>query len=190
MSAIVSAMKEFSHPGMDEMEETDINRLVATTQTVSRNEWKYVADLNLDLEPDLPLVLAHGGELNQVILNMIVNAAHAIAETGVVEAGAKGKITITTRTEDDGILLSIRDTGAGIPDSVRARIFDPFFTSKEVGKGTGQGLAIAQSIIKNHGGRIHVDSEVGSGTCFQIWLPLASHLEARGQVATSPWRTA
>ncbi|MBI4881557.1 MAG: PAS domain S-box protein [Planctomycetes bacterium] len=169
---IVRAMKDFSHMGGSEMKNLDLNRAVLSTATVSRNEWKYVADLETDLDPELPAVPCLAGELNQVFLNMIVNASHAIADKAKGNPAQRGKITISTRRGDDCVEVRIADTGTGIPDEVRPRIFDPFFTTKEVGKGTGQGLAIAHNVIvKKHKGTIAVESAVGEGTTFIIRLP-------------------
>ena len=114
----------------------------------------------------------HAGEVNQAVLNIIVNAAHAIGDV-VKEAAASGRITVSTRREGDSVVISINDTGGGIPEHIRARIFDPFFTTKEVGKGTGQGLAIARSVIVDkHGGDLTVETEVGVGTTFHLRLPI------------------
>ncbi len=152
---IVRAMKEFSHPGTVEKVATDLNHAIQTTITVARNEWKYVADLVTDLDPNLPSAPCVQGEFNQVILNLIVNAAHAIRDVvGQVE-GAKGTIKITTRAEPEWARIEIADTGTGISEKNRRRIFEPFFTTKEVGKGTGQGLALARATIVNkHGGQL------------------------------------
>jgi len=170
---IVRAMKEFSHPGAVEMVPANLNHAIQTTATVARNEWKYVAELVTDLAPDLPLVPCVPGEFNQVILNLIVNAAHAINDVVKDTEGAKGVIKITTRVEGDSARIDISDTGAGIPMEVRHRIFEPFFTTKEVGKGTGQGLAIARAtIVTKHGGQLTFESTVGQGTTFTILLPL------------------
>jgi PAS domain S-box-containing protein len=176
IATIVRAMKEFSHPGSDEKTCVDLNKAIESTVTVSRNEWKYVADLTTDLAPDLPLVPCLIGQFNQVILNMIVNASHAIADV-VKGTGGKGTITIGTSHVGDFVEVRISDTGMGIPESIRHKIFDPFFTTKEAGRGTGQGLAIARSVVVDkHGGTIAVDSEVGKGTTFLIRLPLHSSL--------------
>ncbi len=173
VTRIVSAMKEFSHPSLEEMIQTDINSALQSTVTVSRNEWKYVADIDWRLEPSLQSVICLPGELNQVFLNIIVNAAHAIAD--VVEGGEKGTITIRTRNDGDHVEISIADTGGGIPENIRHRIFDPFFTTKEVGKGTGQGLAIAHNVITaKHRGALCVQSEEGKGSTFIIRLPVSS----------------
>lgn len=173
ISRIVKAMKEFSHPGSNEKTATDINRAIETTITVARNEWKYVAEVELQLDSALPMVPCLQGELNQVILNLIVNAAQAIASVVGDGSTGKGKIVIRTRPLKDSIEISIRDTGPGIPASIQSRIFEPFFTTKPVGKGTGQGLAMAHStIVKRHQGRIWFETEIGQGTTFFIQLPL------------------
>lgn len=173
IAKIVKAMKEFAHPGSDERTAIDINKAIESTITVARNEWKYVADMETDLDPSLPLVPCLPGELNQVFLNIIVNAAHAIAD--VVGDGGKGKgtIKVATRKKPSGIEIRIGDTGTGIPEHVRDKIFTPFFTTKKVGKGTGQGLAISHDVIvKKHGGAIAFETEVGKGTAFIINLPV------------------
>jgi len=170
---IVQAMKEFSHPGTKEKTPINLNKAIQNTITIALNEWKYVAEMATEFDSSLPLVSGLPGELNQVILNMIINAAHAIAD--VVGDGAKGKGTITVSTCHDGNWAEIRvsDTGTGIPENIRSRIFDPFFTTKKVGKGTGQGLTISHSVIVDkHGGTIHFDTEMGKGTTFIIRLPL------------------
>ncbi|MEA3207376.1 MAG: two-component system, NtrC family, sensor kinase [Chthoniobacter sp.] len=173
VSKIVGALKEFSHPGGHEKTPTDLNHAIQSTITVATNEWKYVAEIVTDLAPDLPLVPCLPDEFNQVILNMVVNASHAIGD--VIGDGTKGRgtITITTRLDADAVEIRLRDTGTGIPERVRARIFDPFFTTKGVGRGTGQGLAIAHAVIVDkHGGSIQVESEVGLGSTFILRLPI------------------
>jgi len=173
IAAIVRAMKEFSHPGTGEKAPVDVNKTIESTVTVARNEWKYVADVELDLDPDLPLVPGYEGDLKQVFLNLLVNAAQAIGEVVGDGSQGKGKIIIRTRQEDDWVVVEFIDNGPGIPERLQSRIFEPFFTTKPVGKGTGQGLAIAHSVIvKKHEGRIEVESEAGSGTTFRVWLPL------------------
>jgi PAS domain S-box-containing protein len=172
VSTIVGAMKEFSHPDTKEKIPLDLNRAINSTITVARNEWKYVADLETEFDPSLPLISCLPGEFNQVILNLIVNAAHAIAD--VVKKGGpeKGKITVQTKNCAEWVEIRIQDSGTGIPKKVQSRIFDPFFTTKEIGKGTGQGLAIARSVIVDkHGGSIHFETEEGKGTTFIIRLP-------------------
>ncbi len=173
ISSIVRAMKEFAHPGHKEKAPANLNQALQTTLAIARNEYKYVAEVTTEFG-DLPPVLCHVGDLNQVFLNLIVNAAHAIADV-VGRNGEKGTIAIGTWREGDLARIDISDTGAGIPAAIRPRIFEPFFTTKEVGKGTGQGLAIARSIVTTkHGGSLSFESEVGKGTTFTIRLPILS----------------
>ncbi len=177
VTSIVRAMKDFSHPG-GAMEPYDINDGIRTTLTVARNEYKYHADVELDLDESLPPVPCDQGGVKQVLLNIIVNAAQAIGERHAAERARgestrRGTIRIATRREGDDLIVSISDTGCGIPESVRERIFEPFFTTKPVGKGSGQGLAIVHRIIaKQHGGRLEVDSVPGEGSTFRIALPI------------------
>jgi len=189
VASIVHAMKEFSHPGTREKTRIDLNAAIESTVTVSRNEWKYVADMVTEYDAALPYVNCLPGELNQVILNVIVNAAHAIADVSprsqvqlgnearlgseTNETKGKGKITIKTRRDGEFVEIAISDTGSGIPEKIRRQVFDPFFTTKPVGRGTGQGLAIAHNVIvERHGGAITFNTEVGKGTTFIIRLPI------------------
>lgn len=175
ISSIVLAMKEFSHPGSKEKQQTDLNRLLETTVTVTSNEWKYVADIDKQLDERLPLTPCLPNEMGQVFLNILVNAVHAIIEKmGKNPEGEKGLITITSKALTDQIEITFTDTGCGIPQKIGDKIFDPFFTTKEVGKGTGQGLAISHDIIvKKHGGTLDFISTEGRGTTFIIRLPQA-----------------
>ena len=174
IAKIVGAMKEFSHPAVDKAP-YDLNRAINSTITVASNEWKYVADLKTDLDSALPPVPVMPGAFNQVILNILVNAAHAIGVVVAERPGTKGTITVSTRKVSNWAEIRIQDTGSGIPNEVRDRIFDPFFTTKEVGKGTGQGLAIAHDVIvKKHHGTISVETAVGQGSTFILRLPLES----------------
>jgi PAS domain S-box-containing protein len=169
---IVRAMKEYSHPGNGSMVSADLNKLIENTVAVAQNEWKYVADMAMKLDPMLPQVACIAGEFNQVILNLIVNAAHAIGDRIKAELSPKGLITIATRAVTNGVEVRVQDTGTGIPEGARSKIFFPFFTTKAVGKGTGQGLAIAHAVIvKKHGGTIDFETEIGAGTTFIIKLP-------------------
>lgn len=173
VSQIVRAMKEFSHPGSMEKRAIDLNRAIETTLTICRNEWKYLATVETHLDPDLPLVPCIEGEINQVLLNLIVNGAQAISEV-VSGEGSMGKITLSTCRDGDWAQVSIADTGTGIPEHIRGRVFDPFFTTKEVGKGTGQGLMLAHTVVvTKHGGQIWFDSEIGKGTTFFVRLPIS-----------------
>jgi len=179
VSVIVKAMKKFSHPGSGEKSAVDINEAVENTIVVARNEWKYVAEVQTDLDRELPPVYCLPGDFNQVVLNILVNAAHAVAAK-VEGAGDKGRILVSTSRDDGYLRLDIADNGAGIPEENRGKIFDPFFTTKEVGKGTGQGLAIAhQIIVEKHGGSIDFQSEVGIGTTFTIRIPFGEAKASR-----------
>ena len=178
IAKIVQAMKIFAHPGGEEKEPVDINKAIEKTITISRHEWKYVAELKTDFDESLLLVPCFQAELNQVILNLIVNAAHAIAEANKDNPSQMGTIHISTRREDNGAKIHISDTGSGIPQEIRHKIFDLFFTTKEPGKGTGQGLAISHSVIvEKHKGTITLESREGKGTTFIISLPFVSEPE-------------
>ncbi|MEM7309905.1 MAG: ATP-binding protein [Planctomycetota bacterium] len=175
---IVLSMKEFSHPGVEDMSHVDLNQAIESTITVATNEWKYVAEVETDFDEDLPSVPCMAGEVNQVVLNMIVNASHAIADVVGDGADGKGKIRISTRRLGEDAEIRIADTGAGIPEDARHRIFDPFFTTKGVGRGTGQGLSIAHAVVvKKHRGALEFESELGKGTTFVVRLPLRQELD-------------
>jgi len=172
VSKIVRGMKEFSHPGTEEKRAVNLNRAIETTITVARHEWKYCADVVTRFDEELPLVPCLIGEFNQVMLNLIINAAHAVA-AAIGEEARKGILTITTRREGEWAEVSVTDTGTGIAPEIRSRIFEPFFTTKPMGKGTGQGLALAHSVIvKRHQGQLWFETEVGRGTTFFLRLPL------------------
>jgi signal transduction histidine kinase len=172
VATIVRSMKEFAHPDSIEMAPVDLNRAIESTLVIARNEYKYVADVESRFAT-LPPVRCHAGDINQAVLNIVVNAAHAIADV-VAGTPARGRITVTTALDgDDTVVVTIADTGGGIPEAIRDRVFDPFFTTKEVGRGTGQGLAIARAIVVDrHRGELTLDSEVGRGTTCFIRLPL------------------
>ncbi|MEN6374898.1 MAG: PAS domain S-box protein [Smithella sp.] len=173
VSKIVQAMREFSHPGGENMTDMDINRAIESTITLTKNEWKYTADMITSLDPDLPIAKGYTADFTQVILNIIVNAAQAIQENASRGGAQKGQIKISTRRDGNEAEICIRDTGPGIPPEVESRVFDPFFTTKAVGRGTGQGLAIAQNIIvRKHGGKIYFKTKAEEGTSFYIRLPL------------------
>ena len=175
VAKIVKGFKEFSHPGSEEKHAINLNQTIETTISVSKHEWKYCADLVTALDPDLPLVPCLVGEFNQVILNLIVNSAHAISSVVEKNGQGKGTITISTRREGEWARIAVSDTGGGIPFDIRSRVFEPFFTTKEVGKGTGQGLALAHAAIVNrHQGQLWFESELGQGTTFFIRLPLGT----------------
>ena len=191
---IVRAMKDFSHPGSDQKEPCNLNDAIDSTLTVGRSEWKYIAEMNLDLDPELPAVPCLIAEFKQVILNLVVNAAHAIAEKNGGDSGPMGRIDISTRRVGDDVEIRVGDTGGGIPEEIREKVFEPFFTTKGIGKGTGQGLAIAhESITERHGGELSFEVEPGAGTTFVIRLPLdgrggsasTKSLETRSEPSTT-----
>ncbi|MFO0747748.1 MAG: ABC transporter substrate-binding protein [Myxococcota bacterium] len=178
VATIVRAMKEFSHPDRADMAEADLNQAIRSTLVVATNEYKYVADLATDLG-ELPPVPCRVGELNQVVLNLIVNAAHAI-EDRIEGSDERGLITVRSRRDGEWARIEVSDTGGGIPEAIRERVFDPFFTTKEVGRGTGQGLAIARAVVvEKHGGTLAFETEAGVGTTFVIRLPLTERPRPR-----------
>jgi PAS domain S-box-containing protein len=182
ISKIVKAMKDFSHPGGASLTLTDLHQAIESTITVSRNEWKYGAELVTDFAPDIPPVPCFPGEFNQVMLNLIVNAAHAIESAREGKApDFKGQIRIKTHLAKDEVVITVSDNGTGIPEAVQSRMFEPFYTTKPVGKGSGQGLAIAHAVIvEKHRGRIEVESSVGQGTSFILHLPLNTSEQGEG----------
>jgi PAS domain S-box-containing protein len=172
VAKIVRATKEFSHPGSVEKKGIDLNKALESTVTVAKNEWKYFAEVKLELDQELPSVSCLASEMNQVFLNLIINATHAIADK-VKGTESRGTITIRTRRGEEWVEISISDTGGGIPKEITSRVFEPFFTTKAVGQGTGQGLALAHSVIvTRHQGKIWFESVPGQGTTFFIQLPL------------------
>jgi signal transduction histidine kinase len=168
---IVRSMGEFAHPAAKGKTGVDLNRLIENTLTLSRNEWKYVARVETSLDPDLPLVSCNPDAIGQAILNIVVNATHAVAHNA--DTGKpSGVITITTRSVGECTEIRIQDNGHGMSPEVEARIFEPFFTTKEVGKGSGQGLALAYSyIVTEHQGTLQVETSPGQGAAFIIRLP-------------------
>jgi signal transduction histidine kinase len=187
ISRIVLAMKEFSHPGAQGKALTDLNRAIENTITISRNEWKHVAKVETDFDPALPAVICLPGEITQVLLNLLVNAAHAVRAAG--HDAANGSIRIATAIEGDAAVVRVEDNGTGIPEAIRGKVFNPFFTTKAVGKGTGQGLTIARDIVVNkHGGSIRFETLTGKGTTFIIHLPIRGVVKGRngdGKSATT-----
>jgi signal transduction histidine kinase len=175
VARIVRAMNEFAHAPNVNKCAIDLNHAIQSTITVARHEWKYVARMETSFDPAMPPVFCLLDQINQMLLNLIVNAAHAVGE--VVGDGTRGlgTIRISTRYEDGWAHITVSDTGAGIPDSVRPRIFEPFFTTKPIGKGTGQGLPLAHAVaVRQHGGEIKFESVVGQGTTFFVKLPVST----------------
>jgi len=177
VSKIVTAMKEFSHPGSKDRTVSDINKSIQTTVAITRNEWKYIADVQFIPDTTIKPFPFFISEFNQCILNLIVNSAHAIEEQLDKEnmrEEIKGQIFITTKNLGDSVRIKITDTGTGIPEHIRDQIFDPFFTTKPPGKGTGQGLTFVYSnIVKKHGGSIEIESKEGLGSTFTLRIPIA-----------------
>ena len=172
VATIVRAMKDFSHPGGGELAPTDLRPLLETSVVISRNETKYVADVHTQVDDGLDAVPCLEGPLKQVVLNLLVNAAHAIRDRTATDGG-RGRIDVRARRVGDVARIEVADTGTGIPESARDKVFDLFFTTKEVGRGTGQGLALAHRVVVDeHGGRIGFDTALGVGTTFWIELPL------------------
>jgi signal transduction histidine kinase len=176
VSKIVSAMRDFSHIDDRKMAAADLNKALGSTITILRNDLKYVADVEKQLDENLPEIVCCVDDMHQVFLNLLINAAHSIEE--VIDAGSvqRGLITVKTFVQDQHVVIAIADTGGGIPPEIREKIFEPFFTTKKKnGKGTGQGLAMVLSIVHDkHNGRIELESEVGVGTTFTIKLPIDS----------------
>jgi PAS domain S-box-containing protein len=186
VATIVRAMKSFGHPGNDEKTDVDLNEAITSTLVVAANEVKYVAEVETELG-ELPFVRCHRGDINQVVLNLVINAAHAIAACSG-ERG-RGTITVRTRAEAGWAVIEVSDTGTGIDPAIADKVYDQFFTTKEVGSGTGQGLALAHSlVVDRHGGTIDFTSEVGVGTTFAVQLPLAERaaVPATPELAARP----
>ena len=172
VSEIVNAMTEFSQP-FQEMTLVDLNGAIRNTVMLASNEWNPVAKMKLDLDPDLHPVNCLPGEFNQVILSIIVNAAHAVGDVLGDAPQERGSISISTKQLDDWVEIRVTDAGIGMPEDVKAHVFDPFFTTKKNGKSSGQGLSVAYAVIvEKHAGTIKVDSTPGQGSCFTIRLPI------------------
>ncbi len=168
---IVADLKVFSRPSEKQAVHADLNDCLRSTLNIVHNELKYKARVTTDLA-SIPPVLCRPGEINQVFLNLLVNACHALQ--------GQGEVRVATRAEEDAVVVTVADTGCGIPEEIRGRIFDPFFTTKPVGQGTGLGLTISYDIVRKHGGTLTFESEVGKGTTFRIRLPVGSEGEGHG----------
>jgi signal transduction histidine kinase len=178
VARIVRSMNEFAHPPGTDKCACDLNHAIENTITVARNEWKYVARLETSFDKTMPPVVCRIDEINQVMLNLIVNAAHAVGDVIADGSNGLGTIRVETEYEPGWAIIRIKDTGNGIPEEIASRIFEPFFTTKPLGKGTGQGLAIARKVIvDNHHGKISVENNPGPGACFVLRLPVNLELE-------------
>jgi len=172
IAAIVTSVKRFAHPDSDVFKSIDVRKEITNTITISRNEWKTVAELTSDFADGLPELQCIPSDFNQVVLNLIINAAHALQEKfdGTSEIG---NIHVKAYSDKHHLFVSISDNGAGIQRSIQSKIFSPFFTTKDVGKGTGMGLAIVLKIIEKHKGKIWFESKEGIGTTFYVQFPLS-----------------
>ena len=169
VATIVRAMKEFSQPASNSKTSVDINRAIENAVAISINNYRDIASIELNLEPTLGSISCLSAEMNQAILNVLSNAAEAIADS---KEGQKGLIQVSTSSKETELEMRFQDNGPGIPADIQDRIFDPFFTTKEVGKGTGQGLAFVYDLVVNkHGGTIYAVSPPEGGTTFVIRLP-------------------
>jgi PAS domain S-box-containing protein len=172
VTEMIQGLKGFAHADhADQKRQIDINTIIRNTLVVSRNEYKDIAGIETDLAA-LPDIKVHPGDIGQVILNLVVNAAHAIAARSKEEAGLTGCIRISSRLDENEVVIAVEDNGKGIADEFKNRVFDPFFTTKEVGQGSGQGLSISRNIIHDkHGGKLYFETMPGKGTTFFIRLP-------------------
>jgi Signal transduction histidine kinase regulating C4-dicarboxylate transport system len=161
---IIQDLLHFSRAGENQWEWVNLHDGLNSTLNIISNELKYKTDVILDYGK-IPLVYCMPTQINQVLMNMLLNAAHAI--------DIHGEIRIKTGQTGEQVYISISDTGCGMTPEIKAKIFDPFFTTKRVGSGTGLGLSVAYGIIKKHQGRIDVESELGKGSVFTVWLPIA-----------------
>ena len=173
---IVHDLKDFSHVDESEWQYADLHKGLDSTLNVVNNEIKYKADVVKNYG-ELPEVKCLSSQINQVFMNLLVNAAHAIKEHGT--------ITITTGTDESGVWIEVEDTGLGIEKEKLGRIFEPFFTTKPVGKGTGLGLSLSYNIIQKHKGEISAESEPGKGTKFRIWLPIGNTSEETAEASVA-----
>jgi signal transduction histidine kinase len=173
MSKILGAIRRFSHTGGGEREQVDVNEALDATLTVVQNQIKHLVDVETSYEMNLPRVECYSDEMNQVFLNLIVNASHAIRDASAARGRQRGKLTIRTRRMGDTVQIEVQDNGTGIPLHARAHVFDPFFTTKQVGEGTGQGLSICHDIVVHkHHGKIWFDTEIDKGTTFFVSVPI------------------
>lgn len=170
VSNVIQSMKEYFHPGRGVMEKADVNKLLRSTVVIVQNEIKKIVDIQMEFCPGLPQIPCYQGELSQVFMNLLGNAADAIRERGCLET--QGLIKITSSLEGSEIIITVTDNGCGIPDCIKDNVFEPFFTTKEVGKGTGQGLLMAHNIVEKHKGKIYFKSRTGEGTSFYVHLPI------------------
>ena len=169
VSTIIQTMLNYTHPGRSVIEQANIHELLENTLVFILSKKKDKFEIETDFCQDLPQILCYPGELIQVFMNLLINAADAIEEKG-----KPGLIKITTSYNEDEVMIAIADNGCGIADEIKDNIYNPFFTTKEIGKGTGQGLSLVHNIVtQRHKGRIYFESQVGEGTTFYVHLPIS-----------------
>jgi two-component system, NtrC family, sensor kinase len=174
---LVKSLREFAHSESRRARAEDLNAAIERVLIITRSQWRVVATVERAGSP-LPLVACQLGAMHQVLVNLICNAAQAIEERNKKTPDLKGVITITTTTGDGLATLSVTDTGTGIPEAIRDKVFEPFFTTREVGRGTGQGLAIVRRIVcEQHHGAIEIETTPGEGSTFHIRLPLQEQMQ-------------
>ena len=172
VAKIVKAMKSLSHPDSSDLKEVNINDLVLDAVNLSKNTWKHAAELQLDLSPDLPNIDLVAVAISQGIINLVNNASDAIVMKHGIKSD-KGRITLSTRLHSENIVISVQDNGSGIPENIGDHVFEQFFTTKDVGNGTGLGLAFCyDTVVNGHQGNIRFESKLGHGTTFYLELPL------------------
>ncbi len=173
VAAIVTAMRDFSHIDERRMAPADLNKAVRSTLIIVHHQIKYVAEVQTSLDPDVPMVMCCIDDLNQVLINLLVNAAHAIGDVVGTGGAQKGIIRVATRKDGAFVEITISDTGTGIPEEVQKRMFEPFFTTKGHDKGTGQGLLYVKTIVVDkHHGTLTWDTQPGQGTTFTVRIPI------------------
>ncbi len=177
VSTMISAMRDFSHIDERRFALADLNKTIKSTVVILRNEIKYVADVETELDENLPAIMCCIDEIQQVFLNLIINAAHSIKDV-LQDDGGRGLIKVSSKIQDQYAVFTITDTGKGISQELREKIFEPFFTTKGPGEGTGQGLSIVQAaIVEKHKGKLELESTVGVGTTFTIYIPIEGDSE-------------
>jgi len=176
IAKIVNAMREFSQADKEHQVSVDINALIQSAIIVTRSEWKYVADIVTDFDESLPCVECFSGGFNQAVLNLLLNATEAVAERIDPDSDEKGRIAVRTQHDDSSLLLQIEDTGCGIPDDIKSKIFNPFFSTKSGRSKRGHGLALVyETIVREHHGELTFESQPGTGTTFTVRIPVSNY---------------
>ncbi|MFO0750864.1 MAG: ATP-binding protein [Myxococcota bacterium] len=182
LGEVVQALEQLGHPHeLATRSLVDVNTLVKTTLTVSRNEWKPVAQVETELGPALPRVEAHEADLTHALFELILNAAHAVGAK--VEPGGRGAIRVRTRHHEGFVEVEVEDSGIGMSSQVRSRLFEPFFSTKPPRRGRGQGLSLVKAVVESHGGDLAFDTQEGRGTTFRLRLPIAIEVDTRREMS-------